>query len=931
MPLYPSFPDIQTVVVTGSVVTTAVQSGSYTVVISGTQVVTGTVALTAPVIVSNFPVTQTITGSVSLSQPAAVSVSNFPGTQIVAGTVTSVITGTVQTAVTNQVTVTTTGSLPVTFSGVTTITGTVLALPTGVQTIAGTVNAAITGTVNVSTVGTTTVAGTVTSVITGTVNTNVTNFPATQTITGSVGITNFPATQIIQGAVSIGNVVAVTSTGSLPVTVMSNFQTSVTSSLSALNQTVTIVSNNSLVVGGSIRGTWVGTITAEGTVNGQDWFTVRTANKSTNDIVQTYTANDDFEFYSVGGCTQLRVRMSAFTSGLATITLVGTNSTSAELLNYSGPDADAAPPLRHLSFATLAEDGTLRALRQLSTAPTGSTFALPTRAASYSDGRDGYQPEGASTTSTGPAQTHIDPDGRAQTYSSVLTNEGSFRDDFVGGTLNTRWTSSTATGGTVGTPTNSTVTIATTTTNGSAASIYDAVTADVGPMTFTAYASVSGRFANRTIILGMAESNSVSSPGAGAYFSLTGTTATQITCVSAASAAAADQQTTTVTLPNGLDTSTSLRYKVDVSATQVTFSIGTGSGDDVIVARHQLHIPLDVSLLGSIVGARNTGATTAASIVLDGVYFANWNRLQIDTDYIGEPLQVTLPNTPSVSTGNLGSLNAAVTIPVGTGNSIGMSLSAGTLIGTIAVEVSFNAGSAWEASTFNGQTAGRDTTIVFTSANTAQNRTIPLPGGATHVRVRVSAFTSGTASCELRSLNNSELGVSILQGTRASYVVGVSGQANTAASHAIVIEASSTKRILVRKLIIMHPGTQTTAGLRTMVLERTSGAGTGGTITFEPNGSASSFISRMDTKDPTFGGICRAKPTALGTQSTTLWLATVFVPTALAAFVPVQYDFEAIFGKPFVIQPGTTNGIALRDLGAAGAANFAAQIVFTEE
>jgi hypothetical protein len=271
MPLYPSFPDIQTVVVTGSVVTTAVQSGSYTVVISGTQVVTGTVALTNPVIVSNFPAIQTITGSVSLSQPATVSVSNFPGIQTVTGTVTSVITGTVQTAVTNfpavqtitgtvaispqPLQITTTGSLPVTVISIPNITGSVnvtnssfnitgsvLAIPTGTQTIAGTVTSVITGTVQTSvtnfpvvqaitgTVAITpqpiSVQGTVTSVITGTVQTSVQSLPnitgsvnvtnSSFNITGSVGVNN---TVYVTGTLGVDNVVRVTTTGSIPIDV----------------------------------------------------------------------------------------------------------------------------------------------------------------------------------------------------------------------------------------------------------------------------------------------------------------------------------------------------------------------------------------------------------------------------------------------------------------------------------------------------------------------------------------------------------------------------------------------------------------------------------------------------------------------------------------------------------------------------------------
>lgn len=423
MPLYPSFPDIQTVAVTGSIITTAVQSGSYTVIVSGTQSITGTVGISGPVAVSNFPAVQAITGSV-LALPT--------GVQTVNGTVTSVLTGTVQTAVTNfpatqtvtgsvavgnqvsitgsvavnnfpatqviqgavsvgnvvaitstgslpvsimniptitgsvtvgnQVSITTTGSLPVTFSGIVNVTGTVLALPTGTQTVAGTVTSVITGTVMISTTGS---AGLMVG--------NAPNRPLWIASTGSIAVIP-QGTTTITGSVSIGNIVTISGS----VSTQASFPTA-SGTMGSLNSTVTIASSNSRTVGGSIRGTWTGTIVSEGTVNGNDWFAVRTANKSTNDIVNSYTANDDFEFYSVAGCTQLRLRMSAYTSGLPQVTLVGTEAATAELLNYSGPDGDQVPPTRHLSIASINVDGTLRALNNSTSNVSGSEVGLITR------------------------------------------------------------------------------------------------------------------------------------------------------------------------------------------------------------------------------------------------------------------------------------------------------------------------------------------------------------------------------------------------------------------------------------------------------------------------------------------------------------------------------------------------------------------------
>lgn len=426
-------------------------------------------------------------------------------------------------------------------------------------------------------------------------------------------------------------------------------QPSVSGALAALNAAVTIPSVASLSYGISVTGgSFVATLTPEFTNDGTNWFPCRVVNRSTNDILTSITTEDNYFFYDIGGSVQLRVRVTAYTSGLPVVVLTGTMLETKELLNYSGTDNDAAPPSRHLSLGTLTSvDGTLRALRQSNAAPTGAEFGLISRSISYGDGRDEYQPESPAGASTGPAQARIDPDGRVQGYASVLTNEGSFREDFKSGTLNTRWTSTAVSGGTVGTPTNSFIALLVPTTNGARAALFGTVNADVGPMTTTFYAALDQRRANQTIMLGVAENDNPITPGASAVFAFQGTVNTQVICASGSSSAAADIQQTTVTLPNGLNTSQSLRYKIDYSLTQVTFSISSGIGDDVIVARHQLHLPEDTALLGPVASIINTGVTAGTTtLTLDGAYFANWNRLQIDSDYAGEPLPIRKPAAP---------------------------------------------------------------------------------------------------------------------------------------------------------------------------------------------------------------------------------------------------------------------------------------------
>jgi hypothetical protein len=103
------------------------------------------------------------------------------------------------------------------------------------------------------------------------------------------------------------------------------------------------------------------------------------------------------------------------------------------------------------------------------------------------------------------------------------------------------------------------------------------------------------------------------------------------------------------------------------------------------------------------------------------------------------------------ATGALGALNAAVSVTHPGLMSIGMQLAAGTLVGTIIPEVSFDGGTTWNATYFNSPTGNIVSSVVFGSANTATAETIVGVGGAGMTRVRVSAYTSGTANITVRA------------------------------------------------------------------------------------------------------------------------------------------------------------------------------------
>lgn len=117
------------------------------------------------------------------------------------------------------------------------------------------------------------------------------------------------------------------------------FQDSITQgTLGALNDTVTLVLTNSSGAIVNISGTWVGTILFEGSNDG--FITSQNAAVFTPPagvITTGVTANSYYRFVAVSGFTQIRARMSAYTSGSASVTLsasIGAGLAPTVSINY---------------------------------------------------------------------------------------------------------------------------------------------------------------------------------------------------------------------------------------------------------------------------------------------------------------------------------------------------------------------------------------------------------------------------------------------------------------------------------------------------------------------------------------------------------------------------------------------------------------------
>jgi len=114
-------------------------------------------------------------------------------------------------------------------------------------------------------------------------------------------------------------------------------------------------------------------------------------------------------------------------------------------------------------------------------------------------------------------------------------------------------------------------------------------------------------------------------------------------------------------------------------------------------------------------------------------------------------LSVQTPDTTTATTA-LGALNANVIVAMAGLASVGFQILAGTLIGTVTPQCSLDGGTTWENCNFYNPTTSAITgNVVFSSANTLTILSILPIGGSSHVRVIVTAYTSGTGNALLRA------------------------------------------------------------------------------------------------------------------------------------------------------------------------------------
>lgn len=282
--------------------------------------------------------------------------------------------------------------------------------------------------------------------------------------------------------------------------------------------------------------------------------------------------------------------------------------------------------------------------------------------------------------------------------------------------------------------------------------------------------------------------------------------------------------------------------------------------------------------------------------------------------------------------GSLNALSAAVSISTTSRQGVGFFLAGGTFIGTIVPEVSFDGGTTWVQSFFDDPTTRtRTPDLTFTAANSATTRVLVTPEGASNAMVRVSAFTSGSATANLRgTVNDSPIirNVVITPTERATYSSSVNSLTPPATpTDMVTITGSASKTIRVLKITLTC--TQNTAGTNTFFVVKRSTANTAGTPVAQTE-------IPYDSNFPTASGVVvayTANPT-LGTTVGTIEARKVFTPANNTAVSRENiFDFSAGGTKPGIVLRGTGQVLALNFNGAALPAglNINCTIEWTEE
>lgn len=159
----------------------------------------------------------------------------------------------------------------------------------------------------------------------------------------------------------------------------------------------------------------------------------------------------------------------------------------------------------------------------------------------------------------------------------------------------------------------------------------------------------------------------------------------------------------------------------------------------------------------------------------------------------------------------------------------------------------------------------------------------------------------------------------------SGFVVGSVSTA-TANSHLMQIMAGASNKVRIRRIALWQNTMATTVTMMDVRVYRLTTAGTGGSaITPAP----------LDPSDGASGATAMTLPTVKGTESTGIVPGTMYMMQTLAASAQLNqpglfWEFDLTHTKPLIINAGTTNGIAIKNITAVAAASVVINVWLDE-
>lgn len=275
--------------------------------------------------------------------------------------------------------------------------------------------------------------------------------------------------------------------------------------------------------------------------------------------------------------------------------------------------------------------------------------------------------------------------------------------------------------------------------------------------------------------------------------------------------------------------------------------------------------------------------------------------------------------------GQLNAVDVVLNLPLLAQAAASFVLYAGSFIGTLVAEVTYD-GTNWSRVFFlNLITGVSESNLIFTSSNPELFRLVQLPPGAMYARVRVLAYTSGIAVGVLYVTPETKQEAPIVLRHTYSAVLGPLAIALNP-TDIWAISGAAGRRIRITKIEVS--GTQTGAAVRDLFLIKRSTLNVGGV-------SVPATKVALDSSSPASVASVRfwtANPAVLGTEVGRIKGIRTLIGTAAQLAFPIVWDFSHQRGATAVVLNSDTESVALNLNGVTSTGGlFNITVEWTEE